>query len=578
MEKTAREIFFRTIPAGIVESSSMRRNLLLVAPILAAMACPVWAAQPVRARHGMVVTRERHATTIGLEVLRSGGNAVDAAVAVGFALAVTHPSAGNIGGGGFMLVRFADGRATFLDFRERAPGSASRNMYLNAAGKVTEDSTIGYRASGVPGTVRGLEYANRKYGKKSWEELVRPAVELASKGFPLSYSTAQSLRNTRALSRFPESNRIFLRGGKFYEPGETFMQPELARTLDRVMRLGANDFYEGETARLLAKDMADHGGLITLADLKSYTVKERKPLTGTYRGYEIITAPPPSSGGVGILQMLGVLGGTEFQKGGAGSAMTVHYMAEAMRRYFADRAEHLGDADFVKVPITSLLDPKYMAKLRSSIDPERATPSSEVKAGVFARHESAETTHYTVADAEGNIVCVTYTLNGGYGSKVTATGLGFLLNNEMDDFAPKPGEANMYGLIQGEANAIAPAKAPLSSMTPTIALKDGRPYLALGSPGGPTIINTVLEVLVNVIDFGMNVQEAVNWPRFHHQWMPDELRMEPGYSPDTVALLEKRGYTVKRVNAQGEVAAIRFENGWLEGAPDPRSEGTAEGY
>ncbi len=527
----------------------------------------------------MVVTRERHATQAGLKVLDSGGNAVDAAVAVGFALAVTHPSAGNIGGGGFMLVRMADGRTAFIDFRERAPQKASRNMYLDSNGKATDESTIGYRASGVPGTVRGLEYANQKYGKKPWAELVRPAVELASKGFPLSYGTAQSLRTgARNLSRFPESNRIFLREGKFYEAGDTFVQPELGSTLDRIMRLGAKDFYEGETARLLAKDMAAHGGMIELADLKNYAVKERPPLVGKYRGYDIITAPSPSSGGVGILQMLGVLEGTEYQKAGAGSAAVVHYMTEAMRRYFADRAEHLGDSDFVKVPLTSLLDPKYISKLRASIDQERATPSSEVKAGVFAAHESNETTHYTVADAEGNIACVTYTLNGGYGSKVTATGLGFLLNNEMDDFAPKPGEANSYGLVQGEANAIAPGKTPLSSMTPTIVMRDGKPYLALGSPGGPTIINSVLEVIVNVVDFGMNVQDAVNWPRFHHQWLPDELRMEPGYSPDTVALLEKRGYTVKRVNAQGEVAAIRFNNGWLEGAADPRTEGTAEGH
>ena len=554
----------------------MRRTLPWM---LMAAALPAWGAQPVRARHAMVVTRERHATEAGLEVLRSGGNAIDAAVAVGFALAVTHPTAGNLGGGGFMLVRLADGRATFIDFRERAPAAASRNMYLDAAGKATADSTLGYRASGVPGTVRGLEYASQKYGKRPWAELLRPAIELASKGFPLSYGTAQSLRSSaRLLSRFPESNRIFLREGKYYEPGETFAQPELARTLERFARLGARDFYEGETARLLAKDMAAHGGLITEADLKNYAVKERQPLTGGYRGYSIVTAPPPSSGGVGILQMLGVLEGTGYEKAGAGSAAAVHYMAEAMRRYFADRARHLGDADFVKVPLAGLLDPNYILKLRQSIGPQRATPSSQVRAGVFAGRESAETTHYTIADAGGNIAAVTYTLNGGYGSKVTAAGLGFLLNNEMDDFAPKPGEANMYGLIQGEANAIQPGKTPLSSMTPTIVLRDGKPYLVLGSPGGPTIINTVLEVIVNVLDFGMNAQDAVNWPRFHHQWMPDELRLEPGYSPDTVALLEKRGHRVKRVNAQGEVAAIRFSNGWLEGAPDPRTDGTAEGH
>jgi gamma-glutamyltranspeptidase/glutathione hydrolase len=546
--------------------------------LLIAVAIPAWAAQPVRARHGMVVSRERHATEAGLQVLKNGGNAIDAAVAVGMALAVTYPSAGNIGGGGFMLIRLADGRTTFIDFREHAPQAASRDMYLDASGKATRDSLIGYRASGVPGTVRGLEYANKKYGKRSWSELVHPAVELASKGFPVSYGQAQSLRDTQALADFPESNRIFLKGGKFYETGDLLVQPELARTLERIEKLGAKDFYEGETARLLAKDMAAHGGLITESDLKMYAVHERAPLTGMYHGYTIVTAPPPSSGGVGILQMLGMLDGTGYEKGGAGSASVVHYMAEAMRRYFADRSEHLGDPDFVKVPLTSLLDPKYIARQRASIDPERATPSTQVKAAVFSGHESVETTHYTIADEAGNLVAVTYTLNGNYGSKVTATGLGFLLNNEMDDFATKPGSPNMYRLIQGEANAIAPGKAPLSAMTPTIVLKDGKPVLAVGSPGGPTIINTVLEVLVNVLDFGMGVQDAVNWPRFHHQWMPDELRMEPGYSPDTVALLEKRGYKVTRVEAQGQAAAIHWNNGWLEGAPDPRSEGIAEGH
>jgi gamma-glutamyltranspeptidase/glutathione hydrolase len=404
-------------------------------------------------------------------------------------------------------------------------------------------------------------------------------VELASRGFELSYAQAQSLRGAaRELGRFPESNRIFLRGGRFYEPGETFAQPELGRTLERIARLGASDFYEGETARLLARDMQEHGGTITLEDLKNYAAIERKPLTGSYRGYEIVTAPPPSSGGVGILQMLGVLEGTGFEKAGAGSAAAVHFIAEAERRYFADRARYMGDADFVKVPLAEMLAPAYIARLRASIDPERATPSAAVRAGGFPGYEPAETTHYSVADGEGNIAIVTYTLNGGYGSKVTPAGLGFLLNNEMDDFAPKPGEPNMYGLIQGEANAIAPGKRPLSSMTPTLLLRAGAPWAALGSPGGPTIINTVLETIVNLVDFKMNVQDAVNWPRFHHQWMPDELRMEPGYSPDTVALLEKRGYTVRRTSSQGEVAAIRIANGWLEGAPDPRTEGTAKGY
>ena len=554
----------------------MRRTLAVLSMVLS---LPVWAAQPVRGRKGMVVTREPRATEAGLKILESGGNAVDAAVGVGFALAVTHPSAGNIGGGGFMLIRLADGSTTFLDFRERAPQAASRNMYLDASGKATQDSVIGYRASGVPGSVAGFEYAAKKYGRKPWAELVHPAVELASKGVTLSWSEANQMENAaRGLETFPESKRIFLNGGNYYRMGDRFVQADLGRTLERIEKQGARDFYQGETARLLATDMKEHGGLITEADLVAYKVIERAPLSGKYRGYDIITSPPPSSGGVGILQMLGVLEGTGYEKGGAGSAEAVHYMAEAMRRYFADRAEHLGDPDFVKVPLATLLDPAYISKLRASIDPEQATPSSAIHAAIVSDRESNQTTHYTIADGEGNLALVTFTLNGSYGSKVTATGLGFLLNNEMDDFAADPGKPNMFGLVQGENNAIQAHKTPLSSMAPTIVLKDGKPYLALGSPGGPTIVNTVLEVLVNVIDFGMNVQDAVNWPRFHHQWLPDQLQIERGYSPDTIALLEKRGYTIRRVNAQGECAAIMMEDGWLEGAADPRTEGTAAGY
>jgi gamma-glutamyltranspeptidase / glutathione hydrolase len=558
-----------------------RRLRRLAASLMAVLAAAstAHAAQPVRARHEMVVTREKHATHVGLGVLEKGGNAIDAAAAVGLALAVTHPSAGNLGGGGFMLIRLADGRATFLDFRERAPRVATRNMYLDAQGKATQDSVRGYRASGVPGTVAGLEYAAKKYGTRPWAELVHPAVQLAEKGFPVSFGLAESLRSSREkLAEFPESKRIFLRDGRYYEADEIFRQPELAHTLERIEKLGSSDFYSGETARRLAADMAAHGGTITLEDLKTYKVHEREPLTGSYRGYRIVTAPPPSSGGVGILQMLGMLEDTGFEKAGPGSAAMVHFMAEAMRRYFADRSEHLADPDFVAVPVTKLLDPAYIARRRATIDADRATPSSQTKPAAFGNHESDQTTHYTIADRFGNVVAVTYTLNGSYGSKVTPAGLGFLLNNEMDDFAPKPGEANMYGLVQGESNAVAPGKTPLSSMTPTLVLKDGKPFLAVGSPGGPTIINTVLETIVNAIDFGMNAQDAVNSPRFHHQWLPDELRMEPGFSPDTVALLTQRGYSVKRINLQGEAAAIRWHDGWLEGAPDPRTEATAEGH
>ncbi|HTQ56746.1 MAG TPA: gamma-glutamyltransferase [Bryobacteraceae bacterium] len=545
----------------------------------AAALLPAWAAEPVHARHAMVVTVEPHATDAGVAVLRAGGNAIDAAVAVGFALAVTHPSAGNIGGGGFMLIRLADGRSAFLDFRERAPEKASRDMYLDASGKPTRDSVVGYRAAGVPGSVRGFEYASKKYGRKPWADVVAPAVSLAANGFPVSYDFAKSLERSKALlERFPESKRIFLRDGKPYEFGETLLQPELARTLERIRREGARDFYEGETARLLAADMERHGGLITLADLKNYAVVERRPLTGTYRGYDIITAPPPSSGGIGILQMTGVLEGSGYEKSGFGSAAELHFLAETMRRYFADRAEYLGDPDFVKMPLTQLLDKSYIARLRASIDPQHATPSREIHAGRLPAAESSQTTHYSVVDGEGNAVSVTYTLNFGYGDGVTVPGLGFLLNDEMDDFAAKPGSPNGFGLVQGEANAIQPNKRPLSSMTPTIVTRDGKLDLVLGSPGGPTIINTVLEVLLNVVDFGMNVQDAVDAPRIHHQWMPDQLLIERGFSPDTIALLKAQGHQVRVIGQIGEVAAIEARGGWLEGAADPRTEGAARGF
>jgi gamma-glutamyltranspeptidase/glutathione hydrolase len=555
---------------------------LLWAGLLLASTAALSARQPVHAKHAMVVTREPHATDVGVKVLQGGGNAVDAAVAVAFALAVTHPSAGNLGGGGFMLVRLADGTSTFIDFRERGPISASRNMYLDpATGQATRDSQLGYRASGVPGTVRGMELAHAKYGKTAWKALVQPSVELASEGFPVSWGLSQALRGkitSEKLAQFPESKRIFLRGGAFYEVGETLKQPELAATLARIRDTGARDFYEGETARLLAADMAAHGGEITLEDLKQYKAIERKALEGTYKGYGVITAPPPSSGGIGILQMMGMLALTDYSKGGAGSASSLHYEAEVMRRYFADRAEWLGDPDFVKVPTKGLVNAEYLRKRAESVQPGKATPSAEIKQGDPAPYESLETTHYSIVDEAGNAVSVTYTLNGGYGSGVTATGLGFLLNNEMDDFAAVPGKPNLFGLVQGEANAVAPHKTPLSSMTPTIVTKDGKLYMVLGSPGGPTIINAVLEVMLNVIDFGMNMQQAVDQPRIHHQWMPDLISAENTISPDTIALLQQFGHTVKTTNSIAEVAAIRIFGEWLEGAPDGRTEATAKGY
>jgi len=533
--------------------------------------------QPEHARHAMVVAQEPLAADVGLQVLQSGGNAIDAAVAIGFALAVTYPYAGNIGGGGFLLARFADGRTTFIDFREKAPLAATRNMYLDAAGNVTQDSVVGWRAAGVPGTVRGLELAQREYGRKTWAELLNPAIELARDGYPVSYSMSASLESSaKLLARFPESKRIFLSA----HYGEKLIQPELAATLQRIRDRGAPDFYDGETAKKLADAMAAHGGLITLEDLKKYEAKESTPLRGHYRDYEIITAPPPSAGGVGLLQMLGMLEGSGYEKTGAGSAASIHYVAEVMRRSYADRSEYLGDPDFYKVPISQLLDPRYIAQRRASIDPLHATPSDQIRPGKWNIHEGTETTHFNVVDSEGNAVAVTYTLNNGFGSGVTVPRLGFLLNDTMDDFAAKPGTENLFHLIQGEANAIQPGKRPVSSMTPTIVLRNGKLFLMLGAPGGPRIINGVLQVLLNVVNFHMNAQDAVDWPRFHHQWMPDVLYVEPGISPDTVNLLRNMGHNVAPM-AGGVVArveAILKDGEWLEGAADPRGNGKAEGY
>jgi gamma-glutamyltranspeptidase / glutathione hydrolase len=558
----------------------MRR--LLPALLVVALAVPVGATrQPVRARHGMVVAMESIAADVGVSVLQKGGNAIDAAVSVGFALAVTHPFAGNLGGGGYMLIRLADGRTTFIDFREQAPEKASHDMYLDAAGNLTKESIEGWRSSGVPGTIRGFEVAVKKYGRRTWAENMAPAVELASKGFAVSYPLAEGLKGSRSLANSPESKRIFQKDGAFYGVGDTLVQPELAATLQRISTNGPNEFYEGETAARFADEMAKHGGLITRADLKVYKAVERTPLTGSYKNYTVISAPPSSSGGTVLLEMLGILQGSGYEKGGLGSASSIHYLAETMRRAYADRNEYLGDPDFVKVPVAGLLDPAYLAKLRGSIDPERATPSTDVRPGRPVGSESMETTHYSVVDAEGNAVAVTYTLNGGYGNGITVPGLGFLLNNEMDDFSSKPGSPNMFGLVQGENNAIAPHKRPLSAMTPTILLKDGKLFMTVGAPGGSRIPTAVLQVILNVVDFGMNVQDAIDAPRVHHQWLPDRLSLERGISPDTVALLKSRGYDVDYAPGVvlAQTAAIVSDGGWLQGGSDGRSAaGKAVGY
>ena len=547
--------------------------LLLAAP------APAFQPQPVYARQAMVVTAERHATEIGVDVLRSGGNAVDAAVAVGLALAVTEPNAGNLGGGGFMLLRLADGRSKFIDFRERAPASASRDMYLDKDGKPTDESLVGYRAAGVPGTVRGLSLALQKYGSKTWTSMVAPAQRLAAEGFQVTWDLAQSLKSSSRLRRFPESRRIFLNSGHPYQLGDTLLQPDLAATLERLASLGPDEFYEGQTARLIAADMSANAGTISAADLASYAPVEREPVTGTYRGHVVLSAPPPSSGGAGVIQILNILEEFDLAATGAGSAATIHLVAEAMRRFFADRARFFGDTDFVEIPLRGMLSKAYATERRKSIEMGKASPSAAVGQSHPSAHESDETTHYAVVDAAGNAVAVTYTLNGGYGSGVTAKGTGVLLNNEMDDFTAKPGSPNTYGLLQSENNAIEPGKRPLSAMSPTIVLRDGKTRLVLGAQGGPTIITSVTQVLLDVVDFGMNVQQAVDFPRFHHQWMPDRLYMEPsGASAETRERLRAMGHMLDFGRRLGHIEAIEVGSEVLMGAADSRSEGVAAGY
>jgi len=546
-------------------------------------------AAPVRGQHGMVASQHEIASRIGVEVMKKGGNAVDAAIAVGIALAVVYPEAGNIGGGGFMLIRKSNGEAHAIDYREMAPKAATRNVFLDQKGELIKgegSSTIGYRASGVPGTLAGFDMAFKKYGsgKVTWRDVVEPARLLAQNGYALSYRLANLFRGYRDnLSKYPESNRVFLRSGKFYNEGDLFVQPDLAQTLGRIERLGAQEFYTGKTAQLIADDMKANGGLITLDDLKNYQAKERTPLTGTYRGYQIVTMPPPSSGGIVMLQVLNMLEGYDVRAMQYNSAAKYHVLAESMQRAFADRTEFMGDPDFADVPLAKLVDKKYAEERRSSIQSNKASSSAEVGHGnIVAGKEHTETTHFTVVDKDGTVVTNTYTLNDLYGSAVTVKGAGFLLNDEMDDFAAQPGKANMFGLIQGEKNSVQPGKRPLSSMTPTIVLKkDGTPWFALGARGGPRIISAVIQTVINVIDHDMDIQQAIDAPRIHHQWFPDEILFEPyGMSPDTQNILT--GYGHKFASRPGYVAqatGIMIDSkGTRLGAVDSRGDGEAVGY
>ena len=513
--------------------------------------------------------------------MKKGGNAVDAAVAVALALAVSHPAAGNIGGGGFMLIRMADGRCVAIDYRETAPASSTRDMFLDEKGQIVPlASMVGPHSAGVPGTVAGLALALEKFGTMKWADVVEPARRLAVDGIVVTEALAHSLETSPVLSRFPESRRVFLKNGKLYERGQAFKQPDLADTLKRLGDNGPKEFYEGETARMIVDEMKTFGGPMSLADLKNYKAVVRDPLRGTYRGCEIISMPPPSSGGIAILEALNIL--ERFDIASKDPVTQTHLSIEAMKRAFADRAQFLGDPDFVKIPVKGLISKRYAENAAKAISADKASNSETVAHGVPAAYESSETTHFSVVDSAGNAVANTYTLNGGYGSGVTVHGAGFLLNNEMDDFTSKPGSPNMFGLIQGEANAIGPGKRPLSSMSPTFVLKGGKLWFVIGSPGGPTIINTVLEVISNVIDHEMNIRDAIEAPRFHHQWLPDVVNYEKSLRPDIVEGLRARGHKLAaKPSAQGEAHGIMIDpiSGLREGWADKRHvDSKAAGY
>jgi gamma-glutamyltranspeptidase / glutathione hydrolase len=552
--------------------------------LLGAIAADASGRTPVRGTHGMVATSSALASEVGVEILKKGGNAVDAAVATAFALAVTWPSAGNIGGGGFLVWHGADGGATAFDFREKAPLAATETLYLDAEGKVRNNANHeGILAVGVPGTVAGLELAHRELGKLEWSELVAPAVELAREGIPITWALHEDFAEREEYwAEYPSSAKKFLKAdGSLYRPGDLWVQEDLADTLERIGNSGSAGFYRGETAELIADFMRENGGLITLADLEQYEAVEREPVRGTYRGYEIVGMPPPSSGGVVLVGMLNILEGYDLAEAGHNSALYLHLLTEAMRRGYADRAEHLGDPDFNPgMPVERLTSKDYARSLRGSIDPARA---SESDPALFAeKYESPETTHISIADDAGNMVSLTYTLEWSYGSHIVVAGAGFLLNNEMGDFNAQPGVTDVNGRIGTEPNRIRPEKRMLSSMSPTIVARDGVPVFAIGTPGGKTIINATMQVILNVIDHGLDIAEAVEAGRIHHQWLPDVTRMEePGFSPDTVRLYKNMGHAVRVTDSMGSAMGVFYDrdNDVYLGAADSRApDGAAVGY
>ena len=533
--------------------------------------------QPVIGKNGMVSSQRMLSSQIGAQILSQGGNAVDAAVATGIALAVTLPRAGNLGGGGFMLVHMANSDQTIaIDYREMAPKAAHRDMYLDENGDVdNKKARFSHASIGVPGTVAGLAHALEKYGTMSWKEVLAPAIKLAEEGILVSYDTSESFKSRQKLLTANEATAqtFFKKNGVPYEAGEVLIQSDLAKTLKHLAEHGPEEFYQGKIAELIAEDMEKHDGLITLEDLANYKVVEREVVRTTYRGYEVVSMPPTSSGGVHVAQMLNILEQYPVKENGSGSAQNIHLLAESMKLAYADRSEYLGDPDHVDVPIKGLTSKAYAQELAAKISLNKALPSSKIKPGKPAPFESPETTHFSVMDKFGNAVANTYTLNFSYGSGIVIPGTGIIMNNVMDDFSSKPGVPNGFGLIGGEANSIQPNKRPLSTMTPTMILKDGEPFVVLGSPGGSRIITTVLQVVMNIIDHDMNIAEAVHAPRIHHQWLPDQLELEPGFSPDTVKILELYGQNVKAGRAMGSVQTIMHKNGYFYGISDPRRPG-----
>jgi gamma-glutamyltranspeptidase/glutathione hydrolase len=545
----------------------------------------------VAAERGMVVSAQHLATDVGVDILKRGGSAIDAAVAVGYALAVVYPSAGNLGGGGFMTIRFANGRSTFLDFREKAPRAASRDMYLDKGGNVIKGlSTVGWLAVAVPGTVSGLEYARKKYGTMTLKALIEPAIELAEDGFILEQGDVDMLAvATGDFKKFPASSEIFLNKGRPFVAGQRLVQRDLANTLRLIEKQGVDGFYRGKTATAIVEASRAGGGIIDREDLEHYKTRELPPIECDYRGYHLISAPPPSSGGVAICEMLNILEGYPIREQGWGSAQALHYEIEAMRHAFVDRDSLLGDPDFVGIPVRQLIDKRYAARIRDAIKPDKAAVAGDIRWGV-APHEGSNTTHFSIIDDAGNAVSMTYTLNDWFGARVVATGTGVLMNDEMDDFTPNPSLANAYGIVEGDANAIAPGKTPRSSMSPTIITRDGKTVLILGTPGGARIITAVLQTILNVVDFQMDIQEAVDAPRIHNQWFPDVTNVEPyALSPDTRKILESMGYRFDDSLPANHIAAIivgapklggtAIGRNRFYGANDPRGgTGLARGY